>query len=263
MAPAAPWTVKTTKRQSIKNTPDPRKRCRKSLPPEDQDGSRARPRKQQTLTQIQWAPSRPVSFEEGEVEPLEVKTEPRNRSRRLVPPLKKRNSTLTQMDFLLGRPSIEASEQDLTPLSVTKEEDAAVPQIDGIYDSPRKPRPSKTPGAEARAGSDRKRKGVSLPAGESQEYLPARKRRKGKADAGADETPEGRRRRSARNAHKLPSDPAENFAVFQEALENTTPGLERPTLEIQDSTGFDEDVDVEELAQQNRLCKAVARWWHR
>lgn len=261
MVPVAPWTVKTTKRQNVKNATGPRKRRRASLSAEDQDGSRARRRKQQTLTQIQWAPSRPVSYEEGEMEPMEVKTELRNRSRRGVTALKKRNSTLTQMDFLLGRPSIEMSEQDLTPLLVSKEEGAAVPQLDGIYDSPRKPRPPKTVGAGARAGLHRTQKIVSLPAENSQEYLPARKRRKGKAeaDADADETPEGWRRRSARNARKLPSDPAENFAVLQEAFADTTPRLEKPTLDIKDSTGFDEDVDVEELAQPNRLSHAVAR----
>lgn len=259
MAPAAPWTVKTTKRQSSKITPASSKRRRISLPPEIEDDVRARRQRQQTLIQIQRVPSRSVNFEEGELEPLEVETEPRSRTGRRVPALKKRNSTLTQMDFLKGRPTIEISEQDLMALPVTGEKNPAVPQVDGNYDSPRKPRPSKTPGAGVRAGTHRKRKSVSLPADDSQEYLPTSKRRKGKTDADAEEASEGRRRRSGRNASKLPSNPAKNFAVFQEALADNTPRSTRPALEIEDSTGFDEDLENGEPSQQDRLSQAIGR----
>jgi hypothetical protein len=256
MATAVPWTVTTTKRKSNRNTPDPRKRRQPSLPGEDQADSRSRRQKQQTLTQIHWTPSRPVSFDERELEPLQVKTEAGSRSRRRVPGLKKRDSTLTQMDFLLDRPSFETNEQDLMPLLVTQVESGNVPQLDGTYDSPRKPRPSKTPEAGSRAGSHRKRKNVSLPVDESQEDVPATKRRKAKSQA--DEASESHRRRSGRKANKVPSDSAESFAIFHEALADTTSKVKRPVLEIEDSTGFDEDEEIVVYAEQNRSSEAIA-----
>ena len=256
MASAVPWTVTTTKRKSSRNTPDSRKRRQTSLPGEGQADSRSRHSKQQTLTQIHWTPSRPVSFDEREPEPLQVKTEPGRRIRRRVPGLKKRDSTLTQMDFLMERASIEVNEQDLTPLSVTKEERDSVPQLDGTYDSPRKPRPSKTLEAGSQAGSHRKRNNASKPVDESQEYIPTTKRRK--ANVQADETSESHRRRSGRKANKVPSDSAESFAVFQEALADTTSKVKRPVLEIEDSTGFDEDEENVVYAEQNMSSQAVA-----
>jgi hypothetical protein len=192
------------------------------------------------------------------LEPLEVKTEPRSQSKRRIPALKKRNSTLTQMDFLKGQPGVELTEQDLMTLLVTEEEAPVVPQLDGNYESPRKPRPSKTPGVGPRASSLQKRKSSSPPVDESQEYVPASKRRKGKNNAAVEEVSEGQRRRSGRNANKLPSDPAENFAVFQEALADITPRSIRPILEIKDSTGFDEDMEGYEPFQQAGSSQVVA-----
>ena len=249
MATAAPWTVKTTKRKAVPNSPVPRKRRRASLPADDRAESRARIRKQQqTLTQIQWVASRPVSLDDGELEPLEVKTEPGSRSRHNMLRLKKRDSTLTQMDFFTGKAmEIELNEDDLQPLVLNAQDEFSLPQLDGTYDSPRKPRPSKTPGLQA--GSHRKRKDVTMLAHDSQQYLPKSKRRKGKTEI--DEVPdEGQRRRSSRQASKVPSDPAENFAVFQEKLAEIVPKSSTPRLEIKDSNGSDKGVENSPLSQQ-------------
>lgn len=96
-----------------------------------------------------------------------------------------------------------------------------------------------------------------MPADESQEYVPTTKRRKGKAEAS--EMPgQGHRRRSGRHANRLPSDPAENFAVLQEALADITPKAYTPAFEIKESTGFDEEVENTACFEEDRSSQAVA-----
>ena len=241
MASTTPWTVRTTKRKVATTTPGPRKRRRASLPANDRAESRARRGKQQTLTQIVPHLSRPVVFDDGELE--EIKTESKRKAR--VPRLKKRDSTLTQLGFIGDKTmGVEITEDDMKPLAVSAPNLAILPQLDGTYDSPRKPRPSKS-------GSHRKRKSVSLRADESQEYMPTTKRKKGKAET--DDTPKQTgRRRSTRQSSKVPSDPAVNFALFQEKLAEAIPNPKTPLLKITDSTGF-EDAENTVQPQQDEL----------
>lgn len=238
MAIATPWMVRTTKRKVATTRPGPRKRRRASLPAEDHADSRSRIRKQQTLTQIIPSISRPLSFDDGELD--EIKIESKIRIKARAQRRKKRDSTLTQMGFIGNR--MEMAEDDMRPIAVSAPELTNILQLDGTYNSPRKPRPVK-------GGSHRKRKRVSLQAEESQEYVPATKLRTGKTEI--DNTPDqAQRRRSARHSSRVPSDPIENYAVFQEKLADATPNIKTPALEIKDLPGFDKD--TEDVGQPQR-----------
>jgi hypothetical protein len=99
-----PWTVHTTKRTAATSEPYRKKRQRLSF-----DDSAVRKPRQQTLTQIQFAPRTPSSQHYDKMEPIEIGAE----SKRTLPKMSKKHkqprtskglkmqrSTLTQMDFL-------------------------------------------------------------------------------------------------------------------------------------------------------------------
>lgn len=105
----------------------------------------------------------------------------------------------------------------------------SLPQFDGHYSSPRRPRPRKS-------STDEKRVAPAKQSAESQEYKPSRRKRKLKQME--NETPSSARRTSRRVVSKqvVFADPAESFEYFNEALAASTRVTpEKPELEIKES----------------------------
>ena len=143
---------------------------------------------------------------------------PRRKPRRS---LKKRNSTLTQMDFFNMPPKDDEDFDDTMIESSSNTADGqAVLQLDGTYDSPRKPRKSRASSAATR--SYMKPRSVA-PLAESQEaYKPSKGKRRTKFSE--EKTPDSTTRQSRRLATKerILSDPAQNFDYFARALSTPT-----------------------------------------
>lgn len=229
---ALPWTVVKQRRQTSTPASSSRKRQRK------ESGIR-----QQTLTQAQWVTTAPPSFIDGpdltpiQGMPLHV----------AKPRLLKKDSTLTQMDFF-NLDMADEGASDLTPLADIEHAqfDESPNQLDGIYETPRKPRKRKyTATLDAEALNKRIRESQG-----SRDYRPCS--RMGKENI-TEEGDQGRRT-SARIAHRRTIHPAsaENFDFFREALlpEPAKPTAPVRKLEIQDSTV--EDDDFENGASQPR-----------
>ena len=225
MQTASPWSVTSAKRKST--TPvvsATRKRSRLS-------SGDVRPRikkhiKQETLTQIGWIPSsRNVGFndEHNDLEFIHGTPEPRAKKRDAKQStLRKGDSTLTQMDFFGPKMEDSGFDEDdfiIFEDNVPRNDDAegqveverpsprgGPVQIDGTYDSPRKPR--------------RKRKRYTEPLMEDaasssdKEYQPTQKR----------QFPANPRRPQSRKAattarQNVLSDPEQNLSYFDAALE--------------------------------------------
>lgn len=152
--------------------------------------------------------------------------------------LKKRDSTLTQMDFFSSVPHHRDQMDDVLLSEVMNthvDHPGPSAQLDGNYSSPRKPRKRK----DSLASSDHQKKLESANLG-SQDYNPSNRQRS-RALPDVDGGSSGKRvsRRLARKQRIL-SDPVENLALFEEAL--GTPSKRgdshrdsRPAVEIKDS----------------------------
>ncbi|KIW59613.1 hypothetical protein PV05_04050 [Exophiala xenobiotica] len=252
------WAITSTKRKTKSATPAPRKRSR---PNDVENDANKRAKSQQTLTQAQWVTSAPISFDEDDM--LQAMPRPQTApSRRSLPGLKKRNSTLTQMDFLsFPPPDHDDFEDAMLPTTEEDVQRPTIPQYDGTYESPRRPRRRKT--TPPATGRSMKRK-ITTPNRESQEYRPSTRRIKaGSLEAGSVDTP---RRTSGRIAsrRKVFSDPAENLQVFEQALSVTAapfaernPARQPPwPLEIKESVDEGEEImPVQGLEGPSRLLQ--------
>ncbi|KAI1625339.1 hypothetical protein EDD37DRAFT_382924 [Exophiala viscosa] len=238
------WSITSTKRKAKSATPAPRKRQRFS------DVGNTRRRSQQTLTQAQWMTPTATSFDEDDMQFQEYKR-PRTVSAGRTT-LKRGDSTLTQMDFFSFEERHDSGFDDkLLPTVEPQPPKLAIAQLDGAYDSPRKPRKRKASPASSHRSTWRK----STPTNqESQEYKPSKKKRK--ADTTVGELLSSGRRTSSRLASKTSifSDPDANLHYFEEALGVSQvpapkPPASRkvPTLEIKDSVDDGEDDEADPI----------------
>ncbi|KAH0833634.1 hypothetical protein AYO21_12045 [Fonsecaea monophora] len=232
-------SITSTKR---KTTPAPTAARKRQRPNGTEITSSARPSKsQRTLTQVEWISTFSPSFDDRDMQYLDDVKKPSPAPKRPRPRAQKPDSTLTQMDFFDSTPR-DYQDIDDTMIDDSKWErdNYIVPQLDGTYDSPRRPRKRKaTP------------KTISLPGQEIEpsnqdsqaEYRPRKRKKKvGFADNGS---AEATRRSSKRLAIKdeVLSDPVKNFDYFAQALTDQVEdrkhhfadeSLDRP-LEIEDS----------------------------
>src|SRR5437764_76128 len=166
-----PWTVRTTKSKSPNSAPNPRKRQRSFEHLEDEPASIRRKSRQQTLTQIQFVPSRSQEDKDGNLTP--IATVPRRApAKQNGARLLKRNSTLTQMDFVVTCTKDADQQNELTPID---DGEGILIQLDGTRDAPR---PRRQSGAPVTVESTSKRKATSIVPQESQEFRPTKKKRK-------------------------------------------------------------------------------------
>lgn len=228
------WTITSSRRKKDTVTPAPRKRHRPST---TRNSFNPLSRDQGTLTQAQWMTPAASSFNDDA--PLLESNRPRTLpATAKARSLKKRDSTLTQMDFFSSVPQHRDHMDDVLLSEVTNTQEnhpGPSAQLDGNYSSPRKPRKRK----DSLASSDQHKKPDSANL-ESQEYNPSnrqRSRRLADVDAGS-----SGRRVSSRLArkHRILSDPVENLAFFEEALgtpfkRGNSHRDSRPAVEIKDS----------------------------
>ena len=177
---ATPWTVHTKKPVSA---PPPRKRQR--VPTDSSSGTeeaeRKRKRRQQTLTQIEFVPRVEVQQDEEDLHPIGVeprapgtartsRTAPRRRTygRRSTSKFK-RNSTLTQMDFLNGYRIFDDEDKD-NGTQLLGNDPEQLPQVDGAADRPRR-MPVAGPSSRTIQLQDESEK-------ETQKYQPRSKKRR-------------------------------------------------------------------------------------
>ncbi|KIW62526.1 hypothetical protein PV04_10693 [Phialophora macrospora] len=238
-----PWSITSTKRKAKSaslSRPAARKQRRISEAPNA--SKPIRKNDQRTLTQAHWLTSLPPSYDEGEMQLLDDRqlhsAPPKMGLRRSV---KKRNSTLTQIGFFDFPPR---DCQDFDATTSAPLEALAMPQLDGTYESPRKPRTRKETPAVNFSSTTR---GT---APESQEeYKPRTRKRKSEL---TEYEPSGSaKRKSRRIATKngVLSDPVRNFDYFAEALgtaaeadkDNSSNKPVNHQLEIEDSTEDGED----------------------
>ncbi|KIW93210.1 uncharacterized protein Z519_05815 [Cladophialophora bantiana CBS 173.52] len=246
------WSITSTKRKTKSTSSAARKRRRLH----DTDGtSSSRPSKsQQTLTQAQWVTTFPPSHDEGGTHYLDdgqIRTAlPRKHQRSVQKP----NSTLTQMDFFDFLPR-DYTNADDTMLGVVKREDdgCVVPQLDGTYDSPRKPRRRKASPNRVNPSIKNAPSNGARPA----DYKPSERKRKiGFAEE--ENAGSSGRRTSKRLAAKneVLSDPVNNFDYFAEALAYQTGDIKYNTsnetfnypLEIKNSTESEGDVALDPVS---------------
>jgi len=256
----SPWSITSTKRRRTATTPAPRKRVRISNDVSDANGSRTRSTSnrrtsgQQTLTQIDFVTT--SSFEDGDDL---VQGEQEGNAPASGPPrrrLKKRDSTLTQMDFFDPSAAEASNLSDVEPLGVPQTESSSgrrprIPAFDGTQDDPPKPQNSMAP-PRSRHKSPRNTKAVKKTerAKNMEDQVPGlkqqpRKRRKVHIDDG-DKDHENRRRSgriaAATASDSLPTPPTQE-QVPTPASRRSRPHIDatgRPVLEIQDSTDFTE-----------------------
>ena len=198
---ATPWTVRTTKRKTPASAPPPRKRQRISTGSSSGNGEteRKRNQRQQTLTQIQFVPRVEVQQDVEDfrligAQPREPgsgvasRIEPRRRTygRRSSSKLK-RNSTLTQMDFLNGYRILDDVDKD-NGMQLLGDDPKQLPQFDGAADRPRR--------MSAAGPSIRRVQLQDEREEDTQEYQPRNKKRKILQEGPL----QGRRRTSARLA---------------------------------------------------------------
>ncbi|OAP54712.1 hypothetical protein AYL99_11160 [Fonsecaea erecta] len=211
------WSITSTKRKTESGSSVGRKRQRRSG---TDVTSTTRPSKsQRTLTQAQWITTIPPSCPESDMQYLDDEQKPTLLPKKTRRSVRNPNSTLTQMDFFSSVPQ-DYSEIDDAMISVEKGEDGgcAVPQLDGTYDSPRRPRKRKaTPSV---GGLPTNQKTEALEGDSQKEYKPCKRKRKRKVGFAGEENSEGPLRASKRLALKneVLSDPAKNFDYFSKAL---------------------------------------------
>jgi hypothetical protein len=187
-----PWTVRTTKRKSPNSAPNPQKRQRSFEHLEDEPASIRRKSRQQTLTQIQFVPNRSQEDKDGNLTPIATvpRRAPAKRNRARI---QKRNSTLTQMDFVATCAKDTDQQNELTPIG---DGEGALIQLDGTRDTPR---PRRQSGSPVTVESTSKRKTTPIVPHASQEFRPTKKRRKADIKAKG-ETMETGRQMSSRMA---------------------------------------------------------------
>jgi len=250
--PSTPWTIRSRKRKTPASAPPARKRQRVSNDVEGTATSTACLKKQHTLTQLphEWLP-KSVSFtEEADLQPLSM---PARRTGPRVAPakLQKRDSTLTQMGFVdADRADGDLDDRLLADPGNQDEVAPKIPQVDGGYDSPRKPRTRKATATPADSKPSTRTKTANPAVEESQGYQPTKRKRKGNGtDLGGEHTPRRSSRRLASKT-KVYSDPSQSFEYFAAALptegHTSTTDVQQaprpPTLEIKDSTDVWDDL---------------------
>lgn len=231
----SPWSVTRTKREAKSRSATPAQKRQRHSEKGDKSAA-ARRKSQQTLTQAQWVTSFGSNYDEGDMQLLDYERPQNILSKR--PRQTVRNSTLTQMDFFHIAPQ-DSEDFDDTMIqqspghTATSGGGGGLPQYDGAYESPRKPRKPKAGPHPSETRSSRKQKSAS----ESQKQYEPAKSRKRKASEGDEGMPDSERRRSHRLAIKneVLSDPVENFDYFADAL-GTPDETFGYSLEIQDST---------------------------
>lgn len=265
--PGSPWTITSTKRRRTTATatatptatPAPRKRTRTSNDVSSAGTSKRRALGQQTLTQIDFVKS-PSFEDEDDLDQAELEPIGQPAVQRHVRPgrqrLKKRDSTLTQMDFFdpLTAAATNTLDDHIARISQTGSpgKRPPIPAFDGAQDHQLQPRkamdhPRLLPENSARTTKATKQaeKVKNLEGQDGhQEYQP-RKRRKVHIDE--DSRGQENRRRSGRIAAATASGPATTAPpadTVSQAASN--PGRThfssagRPILEVQDSTDFTE-----------------------
>jgi hypothetical protein len=248
------WTINSTKRKPKMAMQPPRKRQRLS---DMRDNTRPS-KSQKTLTQAQWMtpPSNQLANDELLLEEkIRPRTLPRANPRRR---LKKRDSTLTQMDFFDSLPLDQEDIDDhlLPQVDIPDDNHVAIPQLDGAYSSPRKPRPQK-------ASVDLKQLREGKANLESQEYKPSTRKRT--IQHMEKEALSSGRRTSRRLASKqlVFSDPAQSSEYFNEALASPSrriaPEMEAETFVPRLETKYslqekeEEEVQTEILLSKDSL----------
>jgi hypothetical protein len=186
------WTVRTTKRKSLNSAPNPGKRQRSFEHLEDRPAAIQRKTHQKTLTQIQFVPNQSREDKDSNLTPITVVPR-RAPTRQNVARIKKRNSTLTQMDFVAIYTKDDDQQNELTPIG---DGEGILIQLDGTRDTPRPRRQSGTP---VMVESTSKRKAKPIVQHESQEFQPTKKKRKPNINA-KEETMEVRRQTPSRMA---------------------------------------------------------------
>jgi hypothetical protein len=225
------WSITSTKRKASLSKPAARKHRRVG---EAADASKPlRKKDQRTLTQAHWLTPFAPSYDDGEMQLLDerqLQSASPKKSKRNV---KKRDSTLTQIGFF-DFPPRDCHDMDDTMIAPRDEH--AMPQLDGTYESPRRPRTRKEIPPVTLSTKRRT-------APESQEEYKLRTK-KMKSEPTEDEPRGSATRRSRRIAMKneVFSDPIENFDYFADALgtaadadKSTNKPFNHP-LEIKDST---------------------------
>ncbi|KAJ9614464.1 hypothetical protein H2200_002601 [Cladophialophora chaetospira] len=238
-----PWPITSSKRKAI---PKPtataaRKRQRVS---NGEGTTNARRKSQQTLTQAQWVTTFPPDFDESEMRLLEEErpqsAPPKRRPQRS---LKKRVSTLTQMDFFdLGQQNEQGIDDAMIPDAPTLARPPALPQLDGPYDSPRKPRRRKATPAAAEFSTKRK-----IAAESQEDYKPGTRKRKSEVVEG--QANGSAKRKSSRIASKseIFCDPVRNFDYFAEALGTPVEDVNNETTE----TPFNYPLEIKDSTEDN------------
>jgi hypothetical protein len=146
------------------------------------------------------------------------------------------------MDFF-DRAMLQEEEMDTGLLPIPEQDGPErIPQVDGTYDSPRKPRKRKSSYTPV-PGTNTKRVRESQG---SRDYRPSSRRSNGSDLRDEEAQPRRTSRRVAQRATIL-SDPVENLDYFEKALSQSpvkkSNGRVRAKLEVQDSTGSDENLD--------------------
>lgn len=258
----SPWTVTSTKRRRTPTTPAPRKRVRISNDVSNANGSRSRSVStsnrrtsgQQTLTQIDFVTT--SSFEDDDDL---VQGEQEGNAPASVPPrrrLKKRDSTLTQMDFFDPSTAEASNLSDVESLAIPPTESSSgrrprIPTFDGTHDDPPKPQNSMAP-PRSRHKSPRSTKAVkrterAKSVGDQDGYQKQQPRKRRKVHVDAGDKDHENRRRSGRIAAATASDSLPTLTTQEQvptpASRRSRPHIDatgRPVLEIQDSTDFTE-----------------------
>jgi len=258
----SPWTITSTKRRRTATTPAQRKRVRLSNDVSGPSASRSRSRStsrrrpsgQQTLTQIDFVTT-PSFEDEDDLGHVEVEeTGPAT-----VPPrrrLKKRDSTLTQMDFFDPSAAVATNLSDVEPLGApetgsTSDRLPPIPAFDGTQDDQPKPQNSMAPPrlrhkpARTTRPVQKIQKTKSTEDQDDYQRHQPRKRRKVHIDD-HDRDHENRRRSgriAATTASESLPNPNMEGQLPKPASRRSRPHIGsagRPVLEIQDSTDFTE-----------------------
>ena len=232
---STPWTVRTAKRKSIGSAPIPRKRQRAFENVEDEPASIRRKPRQQTLTQIQFVPHRSQDDEADNLRP--IATVPRRApAMQNGVRLQKRNSTLTQMDFMASFAVDNDQEDGLTALrndDDIKGDEGIIMQLDGTADAPNPRRKRDTP---LTGRHESKRKVAPVFSEESQELVPTQKKRKTGSEVAADALKHGRRTSSRVASAKTTGSTGLLSAKFGDDHDNNLGRFESPSTRLNATT---------------------------
>lgn len=250
------WTVSCpTKRKTPASESKSQKRQRLQEEVEGPSTVSKRRCKQQTLTQTQWIPPGKLPrYDDNDLKPLDAEDK-KERSSKPRSRLKKRDSTLTQMDFFstMGNGDRLFEDEYLRQDIGAGNQHHAIPQTDGTWESPRRPRHKRKLEEDPTRTVDAHNEGSKR---DGAEHIASKRRKTNSKDIGQAST----RRQSARLALKTQvfSDPKENFDYFQDVPSHTKrprdtsrPVEKVPVLEIKESTGLSDIENRSQVPQQS------------